>query len=510
MLVSNTYASLAFTICGLAYIFFIILMYINKTKLKLKQNKVFIFLLFVTVLSLFSEASYVIIMALYDKGTFSTLTNILCRIYLYVTDIWMFTFIYYILGLGIDNFDTEKRNKYNKGIRIIMIILFIGICCYSSTLDLNYTISKSGFYSFGGSASLLNYITGIVLIVITLMVINVKKLNISSEHKKPIFFSIAYFLITTLFEVLTGYDFNILTFQFVFMTATLYFTIESQDNKLIAYLEESNKEAQLADKEKTEFLSNMSHEIRSPMYTILGFNELLLDEKVLTENLVKRDTEHIYNAGTKLLDLVNNISDISKIESGKSVKEDNNYKLKDVILDVNSNINSLINKNNIEFSINVNPSIPNNYLGDGEKITKIINNIIKNAIKYTGIGKVSLDINGTKLENDYLKFEIIVSNTGHEMKEKDFNIDFDDYVQINNSSMNNIDSTLLGIIIAKKLASIIDMEIKFENETGKGTKYFLYINQKVTDETPIGDMEDLLNSINRQTPTNNQKLEVAE
>ena len=82
MLVSNTYASLAFTICGLFYIFFIILMYINKRKLNLKQNKIFILLLFSTVISLFSEAAYVIVMGLYDKGTFSSLTNVLCHLYL--------------------------------------------------------------------------------------------------------------------------------------------------------------------------------------------------------------------------------------------------------------------------------------------------------------------------------------------------------------------------------------------------------------------------------------------
>ena len=510
MLVSNTYASLAFTICGLAYIFFIILMYINKNKLRLKQNKIFIFLLFITVLSLFSEASYVIVMALYDKGAFGPLTNNLCRVYLYITDVWMFTFIYYILNLGLENLNEEIKEKTKKRVQILMTLIFVGICVYSSTLDLNYTITKSGFYTFGGDASLVNYLTGIVLIVITLIVINIKELNISPEHKRPIFFAILYFIVTTLFEVLTGYDFNILTFQFVFMTATLYFTIESQDNKLISYLEQSNQQAQKADKEKTEFLSNMSHEIRSPMYTILGFNELLLDEEKLTPEIVKQDTQHIYNAGIKLQDLVNNISDISTIESGKAVKEENNYKLKDVILDINTNMNSLIDPNKIQFSITADSTIPNNYLGDGEKITKIITNILKNAIKYTGIGKITLDIKGTKIENEMLKFEIIISNTGHEMKEKDFNIDFDDYVQINNSSMNNIDSTLLGIIISKKLASIIDMDIKFENVTGKGTKYFLYTTQKITDETPIGDVEELLNSINRKTPNTNQRLEVAE
>jgi signal transduction histidine kinase len=510
MVLSNTFASMAFTICGLFYILFIILMYVNKRQLNLKQNKTFIFLLLSTVLSLFSEAFYIIIMGMIDKGSFSTLTQIACRMYLYITDIWMLTFIYYIITLGLNNIDEEKSKKIKRTILIILIIIFFVICVISSMLSIGYAISKSGFYSFGGSASILNYIMGITLVVITIIVITFSKLGIPSGHKKPIYFSILYFLLTTLFEVLTGYDFNILTFQFVFMTATLYFTIESQDNKLIAYLEESNKKAEIANKEKNEFLSNMSHEIRSPMYTILGFNELLLDEPVLTPELVRRDTEHVYNAGVKLLDLINNIIDISKLESGKVQKEEKDYKLKDIILDVNTNINSLVNKNQIEFSINVNPEIPNNYLGDGEKLSKIINNVLKNSIKYTGIGKISLDINGTMEPNNEFKFEIVVSNTGHEMKEEDFNIQFNDYVKINNTSMNNIDSTLLGLIISKELASIIDMDFKFQNEKGKGTKYFLFVTQKVTDNTPIGNVDELLKSINNPAYTTNQRMEVTE
>ena len=493
MNVSVTYGSIAFTVCAFFFLLLIIILYINRSRLKTKTNPVYIFLLVLTTIILFTEVGYVLSIGVYGKGGFTYITEILCRFYLFATNVWMLTFIYYVLCLRINNIESVKKREGIKRTMFIVILISLTVIYYfSSKFEIEYIISNTGFYSFGGNTVIFNYVIGIILIVLTYIVTLLKRLNFSREHKRPIQFTLIFYVVTTAIELMTNYDFNILTFQFVFMIATLYFTIESQDNKLIAELEDSRDKAEIADKAKTEFLANMSHEIRTPMNTILGFSESLINEKELTEEIAKRDTKSIYDAGMTLLDLINNILDISKIQSGNEEKEEKEYELKKLIYDVNSIISALINKDNIEFSIEVDNNIPNKYYGDANKIAKILINILKNAIKYTGFGKIFLTVSAKPINNDRMTFEIVVANTGHAMKQEDFDIQFNDFIKINNVGKNTIDSTSLGIIIAKRFAEMIDAKISFLNEPGKGTRYTISYDQKVIDKEPIGNIYEYI------------------
>ena len=231
----------------------------------------------------------------------------------------------------------------------------------------------------------------------------------------------------------------------------------------------------------------MSHEIRTPLNTIMGFSESLLGEDKLTEEVVKRDTKSIHSASVSLLDLVNNILDISRIESGKEEKEEKEYALENLIFDINSVISSKINKESLEFKIDINQNIPSKYYGDSSKIYKIIICVLQNAIKYTNYGSVTLKVGGTK-DNDMFNFDFAVLNTGHAMKMEDFEKDFNDFVKLGNSTQNNIDSTTLGLIIAKRLVNMLGGEIKFVNEPGKGTQYHVIISQKIISEEKIGNI----------------------
>ena len=250
----------------------------------------------------------------------------------------------------------------------------------------------------------------------------------------------------------------------------------------------------------------MSHEIRTPMNTILGFSESLLKEKELTKEIVKRDIESVHDASVNLLDLINNILDISRIESGKEVIQEKEYSLESLIFEINSTICSKINKNDLEFKINVNENLPAKFYGDQLRVYKVVVLTLINAIKYTNYGKITLDVDGN-LQDDFYTLSFVISNTGHAMKTEDFEKDFNDFVKLGNSTQNNIDSVTLGLIIAKRLLLMLGGDIRFQNEAGKGTKYFISINQKVVSSLKVGN---IFENSNENISSNDKLLDLSD
>ncbi len=481
---SKLFLSMGFSICGLCFSILILLMYLDKKKSKITSSGLFSSLLIFTIILLVLEIGYISSMS---GGRVSILTTILYRAYLIGILAWMISFIDYIIVVGTDFItDDLKREKIRRNylwlLIGVMFIASVGTCLVG--IDYNIT---ANVYSFGGSAVNIVYVVMLMMFLIIFLAILFNKLRYVKEQRLIIYFSFVFLIAILLLQLINGYDYNIQTFIFSLMMAMMYFTVENQDNKLILELEKSKEKAQISDKAKTEFLTSMSHDIRTPMNTILGFSEALLNERELTEEIVKRDTKNIHDAGVSLLDLINNILDISRIESDKEKVTLKEYDLQMLVFEINSIITSKINSKEISFSVNVDPELPKRYLGDYSKICKVIVNVLLNALNYTNYGKLTLDIHKSN-DNPDFAFEIMISNTGHAMQEDTFQIEFEDFVKIDSELDNKVDSVLLGLIVAKRFVSMMSGEINFKNEVGRGTRYFITIPQKVVLEDKIGDV----------------------
>ena len=270
----------------------------------------------------------------------------------------------------------------------------------------------------------------------------------------------------------------------------LYFSIENPDLAMIKELESVTNDIDRSSRAKSDFLSNMSHEIRTPMNAIVGFSESLLNSKKFNEEAAKTDIMHISSAGKNLLDIVNNILDISKIESGRESLEMKEYSIGNIVAELTSIINARLGDKQVKFVVDVDKNIPSKLFGDSTKIFQVLLNILTNSVKYTEVGKIFLSINGESVGN-VEKLHIKISDTGYGIKKEDFDKLFEKFSRLESATKNEIEGTGLGLVITKKYVDLMGGNIWFESEYQVGTTFYVDLSQKIINKKQLGDIKDV-------------------
>ncbi len=242
-------------------------------------------------------------------------------------------------------------------------------------------------------------------------------------------------------------------------------------------LEEYSKKLQQVQKYKSDFIANMSHELRTPLNSIIGLTELLLKESKDFKDDVVEKLKIINTSGKQLLNIINDILDLSKIESGKIDIEKEKFNIREIIEYVSSIIKPQCENKNLK--LNVNLSIKNPFVeSDRYKITQILLNVLSNAVKYTEKGHIDLII---KEEKDYFIFE--VKDTGIGIPEKAINEIFEPYFSLGKKL--NIQGTGLGLPLTKKLVVLLGGKINVKSKVGEGTTITITIPRKLKEVSTI-------------------------
>ena len=250
------------------------------------------------------------------------------------------------------------------------------------------------------------------------------------------------------------------------------------------HIHRSQIDAERANKAKSDFLATMSHEIRTPMNAIIGIAQIELQKDNLPSDSAFA-LDKIYNSGNNLLGIINDILDMSKIETGKLELNPVDYDMPSLINDaVQLNIVRIGSKP-IEFLLDVNESLPSRMYGDELRIKQILNNLLSNAIKYTDAGQVKLTISHAPLGSDAeLRFD--VKDTGQGLKPEDQERLFSEFSRFNTEANRETEGAGLGLNITKNLVEMMGGTIEVVSEYGKGSVFTVILRQKTIPCPPIG------------------------
>ena len=246
----------------------------------------------------------------------------------------------------------------------------------------------------------------------------------------------------------------------------------------------SEQEALKANQTKSQFLANMSHEIRTPLNAIIGFADIL--SKAQLHNNDKDKAVIISKSAKALLDIINDILDISKIESGKFEISKTNFSLRELLEQIVQLYAVNTKQKNIRFVYRLDENIPEFVISDEIKIKQVFSNILSNAIKFTPEnGKVTFDINLIKFENKMARIRFSIKDDGIGISPKDQKKIFEPFSQADGSISRKYGGTGLGLAICLNIVKMLGSEIELESKVNKGSTFFFELDFEVQDVNTI-------------------------
>ena len=485
--------------------------YISKRKISTRENSIYDLLLLVNILYLISE----LVFYLTSFKSKALYVDFIEKFYFSSNCIWMFLYTLYILVVTKDkekskknDFDFNDKKKVVIGI-MIGIFLLVFLSPVKNVYENGYLVSSEG------PSTMFMFIISSFLIIFDIILVlrSIKKVN------KNKIISLGLFIFLIVLEFIAnaiGIKLLLITFPMTFVSFLMYHTIENPDIKLLEEVELAKEQADKANQAKSEFLSSMSHEIRTPLNAIVGFSQNLYEEDISL--VAKEQVKDIITASNNLLELVNGILDISKIEANRLEIVNDEYSFRRVFNELVSLGHARLGDKALIFKTQYDESIPKVLYGDKLRIKQVILNILTNSIKYTKKGFIEFKVSSI-IKDDICRLIISVEDSGVGIKKENIDKLFTKFQRFEDRNT-TIEGTGLGLAITKKLVELMNGQIIVQSVYGQGSKFTIAIDQSIVknptinldDNAPIALTDETFNLSGKKVlvvDDNNLNLKVA-
>jgi len=459
MVGGNMYINLYVSICALLISFFLLINFFSKKRYDNKETKIFSYMLIFNFINTIFTLSIVFI----EK------TNIINIIFLKILNKlnnviqlgWIWLLFLYMLYMLCNN----KEKKYNL-IKIITVIINI-------LLGILIFILPTSFYNniyLNGLSETFSYIIYFVYLLV-IIILTIKNIKNMSNKKNIIVFTISLLLmLTALIIKKISPELLIISSIFTYINLIINST-EDPDSRLLLELQKEKEKTEKLNNIKIDFLTNMNYEFRTSLNTIVGFSECIKQEDSI--DACKNDADDIITSSQNLLEIINDVLDISKLETNNMKITEEDYKPLEIFENVISSLKPKLSEKEIEIKTNFNENIPYMLFGDSNKVKQIITNILMNSIKHTEDGSINFEVNCTS-EKGKCNLVISIENTGKTIKKENKSSN-----NLKEFNKNIVEQSELEFLIAKKFVDMLGGKIVLDEKNINKTKVTIYLNQKI-------------------------------
>lgn len=468
------------------YSIFLNILYFSKKHIKTYETKMFSIMMVSNLIGIILEFSC--IFSLYYLGTDNLLVIIINKLFL----LYLLTFaiLFSIYAAYITLIDKNEKDMSDKHNRIRMVAFISEIIMGLLVIVLPIDLYSKGWvmYSSGPSANVVYFASAICTFLCVIMML-FKFKNIKRRKSLVLF---AYIIGCGTIALIQQNNpaLTLATSMETFLIFLMFNTIENPDVKMIEQLNSAKDNADKANQAKTEFLSSMSHEIRTPLNAIVGFSDEIINANTIEE--AKENAKDVVNASKTLLELVNSILDISKIEAGKLEIVNSPYNARKIFEELAKLITPKMKEKGLDFNYNIAPDLPEILYGDHANIKKIITNLLSNACKYTSKGFVNYDVSCYNV-NGICKLIISIEDSGRGIKKENVDKLFTKFQRLDEDRNTTIEGTGLGLAITKNLVELMGGKIIVHTVYGEGSKFTVTIDQRI-EEVKLVETEKIPNA----------------
>ena len=463
----------SFSICSFIFVLMFIIFYFSKERLNTLDTKMYSCILVTNIIGIMIDVFGYFIFKIYGSESFISI--LISKFYLVYYFLWAYFFLLYIFVISF-----REKTKYllqKKFTKPSIILTSIIISLIVLIMPIQITYEDNVAYSSGLSV---NMVYGLCFIMVGIMLYcllrNLKK--ISTKEYIPL---LTFMVLSTFCMIIqkTYPEITLMLMCHSIVTSLMYFTIENPDVKMVKELEVAKNEAEKANHAKSEFLSSMSHELRTPLNAIVCFSELLESKEGL-DSESKDFAKDIVSASHNLLDLVNGVLDISKIEAGKMELINKEYNSQELFNSLSTMVIPRIGDKPIDFKTVIASDIPPVLKGDTGKLKQIILNLLTNAVKYTDKGFIKYRVECINdFKNNKTKLIITITDTGRGIKKEDIDKLFKKFERLEEDRNTSIEGTGLGLAITEGLAELMGGKITVISDYGKGSTFKFVVIQEI-------------------------------